>query len=177
MVARLLREKGVREYLEAARRVRAELPLARFLLVGDLDQNPGRLSREELASLLADNAVTWLGYVGDVRSVLSEAHLFVLPSYREGYPRSTQEAMAMGLAVITTNVPGCRETVVNGENGILVQPRDVTSLASAMLELGSNPELVSSMGRTSRSIAVQQFDSNIADARIIASMGIAAGLK
>ena len=120
LAARLLKEKGITEYAEAARLVKLQHNSARFILLGGLDSNPGGLPEEQINDWVAQGILEWPGHV-DVKPWLAQASVFVLPSYyREGVPRSTQEAMAMGRPVITTDVPGCRETVEEGVNGFFV---------------------------------------------------------
>lgn len=157
LVARLLREKGIVEYAEAARIIKAHHPDVRFMLLGALDPNPGSLALAEVQAWVAQGLLEWPGHV-DVKPWLAQASVYVLPSYREGVPRSTQEAMAMGRAVITTNAPGCRETVDDGVNGLLVPVRDVPALVAAMLRFIQNPELIASMGLESRRLAQERFD-------------------
>lgn len=172
MVGRLVADKGVREYLHAARIVKQQHPEARFLLVGQIDQNPTSLRTDELAAYVDEGVVEWPGAVRDVRPWLAQANVFVLPSYREGVPRSTLEAMACGLAVITTDAPGCRETVENGRNGILVPVRDVDRLADAMLRLVRDPEQRVAMGRNSREYAERRFDTRIVNEDMARIMGL-----
>jgi glycosyltransferase involved in cell wall biosynthesis len=157
LAARLLREKGICEYIEAARTIKARHPDTRFLLLGRLDENPGALQAEEVKQWIAEGLIEWPGHVS-MRDWLAQTSVFVLPSYREGVPRSTQEAMAMGRPVITTNVPGCRETVIDGINGYLVPPRNATALAAAMEKFILDPGLISKMGKASRQIAEEKFD-------------------
>ncbi|WP_345796645.1 glycosyltransferase family 4 protein [Castellaniella sp. MT123] len=157
LVARLLREKGIVEYVAAARLVRNRYSAARFVLLGGLDSNPGGLGRAQVQAWVDDGIVEWPGHV-PVRPWMERASVFVLPSYREGVPLSTQEAMAMGRPVITTDVPGCRETVSDGVNGYLVPARDVDALADAMLRFLDDPGLIASMGRASRRMAEARFD-------------------
>lgn len=172
LAARLLAEKGVREYVEAARRVRAMHPCARFILLGSIDVNPGSVSEAELRAWNAEGVVEWRGHVSDVRPAIAEASIFVLPSYyREGVPRSIQEAMAMGRPIITTDMPGCRDTVEPGENGWLVPPRDVDALVDAMIGFIEQPKRIASMGAASRHRAEAQFDVCRANARILTAMG------
>lgn len=170
MVARLLREKGVFEFLNAAKLINSEFPLVRFLLLGGLDSNPGAISRKDLQPWMEMGCVDILGHV-DVMPHLRCTSVFVLPSYREGVPRSTQEAMAMGRPVITTDVPGCRETVLHNINGFLVPPRDHLALAQAMKRFVLQPEIILSMGRESRRIAEERFDVLRANAKIIEVLG------
>lgn len=170
LVVRLLREKGVLEFLHAARRVKARHPATRFWVLGPLDDNPGGLREADLRPWLDDGTVEWPGAV-DVKPWLAQTSVFVLPSYyREGVPRSTQEAMAMGRPVITTDAPGCRETVVEGVNGFLVPPRDVEALQRAMLRFIEEPELVARMGRESRRLAEERFDVRRANAILIRTL-------
>lgn len=171
LAARLLGHKGVREYVAAARLVKAKHPEVRFLLLGALDSNPTAIGRLEVASWVAEGVVEWPGHV-EMRPWLAQTSVFVLPSYREGVPRSTQEAMAAGRPIITTDVPGCRETVVAGENGYLVPPRDAGSLAAAMLHFVENPRQIAVMGRSSRRLAEERFDVRAINERMLSVMGL-----
>lgn len=171
LVARLLREKGILEYADAARLVKAQHPNTRFILLGGLDPNPGALAMSEAQAWVDEGLLEWPGHVA-VKPWLAQASVFVLPSYREGVPRSTQEAMAMGRAVITTDVPGCRETVTNGVNGYLVPVRDVSGLVAAMLAFVENPALIESMGLKSREIAEDRFDVKKINARLLEILGV-----
>jgi glycosyltransferase involved in cell wall biosynthesis len=166
LVARLLREKGIYEYVEAARLVKGRYPEVRFVILGGLDPNPGSLGQSEVQAWVTEGLLEWPGHVA-VKPWLVQASVFVLPSYREGVPRSTQEAMAMGRAVITTDAPGCRDTVDEGVNGILVPVRDVPALANAMLRFVENPELVETLGRESRRLAEERFDVCKINARLL----------
>lgn len=159
-IARLLAEKGIFEYLNAARSVKKQYPNSEFVVLGGLDpDNPAALSKEQLDEVIAENLIIYPGHVSNVSDWLADSHVFVLPSfYREGVPRSTQEAMAIGRAVITTDVPGCRETVVEGANGFLVPPFDAKTLAGKMLYLIEHPQDIRRMGDESHRIALEQFD-------------------
>ncbi|MGQ4880229.1 glycosyltransferase family 4 protein [Billgrantia sp. LNSP4103-1] len=159
LIARLLIDKGVREYAEAAYRLKADYPDAVFMLVGDLDSNPNSVTAHELDCWVQDGVISYLGKLEDVRDALGRASVFVLPSfYREGIPRTILEAMSMGRAIITTDTPGCRETVKHGENGYLVPPRDATELESAMRTFIRAPHRVATMGRRSREEALRKYD-------------------
>lgn len=171
LAARLLREKGVVEYAKAASIVKTKYPNTRFILLGGLDQNPGSLRETEVAAWVTQGLLEWPGHV-PVKHWLAQASVFVLPSYREGVPRSTQEAMAMGRAVITTLVPGCRETVVDGQNGFLVPVRDPIALAEAMMRFIRQPDLIEAMGKASRALAVERFDVHKVNLVMLESMGI-----
>jgi glycosyltransferase involved in cell wall biosynthesis len=171
MIARILREKGVVEYVAAARRLKARDPALRFVLVGGIDTNPGALSRREIQSWVDEGTIQWPGEVTDVRPWIRESSVYVLPSYREGVPRSTQEAMAMGRPIITTDAAGCRETVENGVNGYLVPVRDSAALADAMWKFAENPSSIYRMGLASRSLAERRFDVHEINRRILGAMG------
>ncbi|HAH86612.1 MAG TPA: glycosyltransferase family 1 protein, partial [Armatimonadetes bacterium] len=133
MISRLIKDKGVVEYLDAARLVKSRYPDARFLLVGPYDKNPSALQPEELRPYIDDKSVEYLGAASDVRSFIEQSAVYVLPSYREGTPRTVLEAMAIGRPVITTDAPGCRGTVIDGVTGFLVPVRDVDSLSKRMI--------------------------------------------
>jgi len=170
LAARLLREKGIMEYAAAARRVKASYPEARFVLLGALDPNPGGVTHAEVDAWVREGLLEWPGHV-DVNPWLAQASVYVLPSYREGVPRSTQEAMAMARPVITTDAPGCRETVEDGVNGFLVPVRDVGALAAAMLRFIENPTLIETMGHRSREIAEKKFDVHKVNGKLLREMG------
>lgn len=167
-VGRLLEDKGVREYLQAAVETKMAFPDARFILVGEPDANPSAIDVAAVQGLVDRGVVEWKGKVADVRPYLHESSVFVLPSYREGVPRSTLEAMACGLAVVTTDAPGCRETVRSGENGLLVPVGDAESLAAAMASLCADPPRVALMGERSREMVVERFSSQRVNADILA---------
>ena len=167
-LGRLLREKGIFEFLEAAKVVKKEKPNTQFLVLGQIDkQNPTAMSEEKLQEYIDANIIEYLGYVKNVPDYIEKVDVFVLPSYREGVPKSTQEAMAMGKVILTTDVPGCRETVVDGVNGFLVPLFSAEKLAEKMLELINKPILVRSMGIESRRIAEEKFDVRKVNKRII----------
>lgn len=172
LVARLLREKGIYEYVEAARRIRAKHSDVRFILLGDLDRNPGALPRSEVERWVAEGVFEWPGHVQDVRPWLRKASVFVLPSYREGMPRSTQEAMAMAKPIITTNAAGCRDTVEDGVNGYLVPVQNVDALSEAMMRFIETPSLIRTMGEASRRLAEEKFDVHRINEKILRAMGI-----
>ncbi|MEO5772705.1 MAG: glycosyltransferase family 4 protein [Sphingomicrobium sp.] len=172
MLARLIRDKGVFEYAEAAKQVKARYPDARFELAGWIDHSPGAVSEAELAEMVR-SGVDYLGQLDDVRPAIAGASIFVLPSaYREGIPRSILEAMAMGRAVITCDTPGCRETVVQGENGFLVPPFDAGALGRAMERFILDPALRRSMGQRSRELAEERFDVRKVNEAIFEAAGL-----
>jgi glycosyltransferase involved in cell wall biosynthesis len=168
LIARMLREKGVYDFIEAARQIRKHYPTVRFLLVGGVDHNPGSVTDAELHAWVEEGLVEWPGQVKDVRPWFAQASVFVLPSYyREGLPRSNMEALAMGVPVITTDWVGCRETVQSGINGFLVPVRDPKVLAEAMMKFVITPELILTMGQEGRRIAEERFDVHAINRRII----------
>lgn len=160
MIARLLGDKGVREYVNAARRLRARIPSAKFLLLGELDRyNPARISRHELDEWVREGVVEYVGSATDVRPHIRNASAVVLPSYREGLPRALLEAAAMGRPLIGTDVPGCREVVREGITGFLCQPRDANSLAAAMERFANIPhQRRILMATNARRMAETEFD-------------------
>lgn len=158
MVARLQYHKGVAEYLQAASILKKRYPGARFQLLGPLDDHPSAVRRDELEKWRREGIVEFLGGTPDIRPFLERCHVFVLPSYREGTSRSALEAMATGRPVVTTDVPGCRETVIDGENGFLVRVKDSASLADGMRKFVESPGLIETMGKRSRRIAEEKYD-------------------
>lgn len=167
MIARLLRDKGVREFAEAARVVKQAHPDARFVLVGRLDSNPAAVQRAELDAWVREAIVEYRGELADVRPEITGCHVYVLPSYREGMPRTVLEALATGRAIITTDVPGCRETVLESSNGVLVPPRNSKALASAMRRFAEDRGLVAAAGAASLALARERFDVNRVNAAML----------
>lgn len=157
MISRLLKNKGVREYGEAAMRAKQIVPEARFDLVGTFDEGPDSIAEADLHRWIA-GGLNYHGEQADVRPFLADTSVYVLPSYREGTPRSSLEAMAVGRPIITSNAPGCRETVVDGENGILVPVRDVDALVGAMVTLAKDEAGRERMGQASLAMARDRFD-------------------
>ncbi len=173
LVARMIKEKGVYDYVEAARKVREHCPQAQFILVGGTDPNPSSVKESELREWVREGLIEWAQAVNDVRPSLARASVFVLPSYyREGLPRSSQEAMAMGRPVITTDWVGCRDTVEHGLNGFLVPVRDPDELTKAMMRFISEPELIESMGKEGRKIAQERFDVHSINRQILEIMSV-----
>lgn len=172
LIARLLGDKGVREYAAAARAIRQRHPQTRFLLVGWIDENPDSIRKDELDRWVNEGIIEFLGRLPDVRPAIAATTVFVLPSYREGTPRTVLEAMAMGRPIITTDAPGCRETVMHGENGFLVPVRDVDALVEAMQRFLDDPGLATRMGQKSRQIAEDKYDVHKVNAVMLREMGL-----
>lgn len=173
MIARLLGDKGVREYVEAARRIKVQNPYIVFRLVGWIDENPDAIEQKELDNWISEGCIEFLGRLTDVRPAIMDCSVYVLPSYREGTPRTVLEAMAMGRPIITTDAPGCRETVVDSDNGFLVPVKSVEALEAAMLRFIDEPKLVVRMGQRSRAIAEEKYDVNKVNEVMLREMGIA----
>lgn len=172
LIARLLGAKGVREYVQAAQAMRARHPQVRFDVVGWIDDNPDAIGQGELDAWVREGHVHYWGRLADVRPAIAACSVYVLPSYREGTPRTVLEAMAMGRAVITTDAPGCRETVVDGENGFLVPVKSVQALIEAMERFVQEPNLMVSMGQRARALAEQKYDVHAVNFVMLAEMGI-----
>ncbi len=172
LMARLLREKGIGEFVEAARFLKPIYPDARFVLLGGWDPNPGGFTLNEVKAWADEGVIEWLGHQSDVRPIIAASSVFVLPSYREGKPRSTQEAMAMARPVVTTDAPGCRDTVVEGKNGFLIPVRDARALAAGMQRFLDHPDLIEPMGLASRALAEERFDVRVINAHMLRAMAI-----
>lgn len=171
-IGRLLGDKGVREYAQAARLLKRSHPQVQCALVGWIDSNPNAITQAELDGWVADGSIEFLGRLSDVRPAIAACSVYVLPSYREGTPRTVLEAMAMGRAIVTTDAPGCRETVVHGENGFLVPVQDAEALAGAMRRFVEQPALQVRMGARSRQMAEDKYDVHKVNAVMLAGMGL-----
>ncbi len=159
MVARMLADKGVREFVEAARLAAGQPHGLRWVLAGSPDPgNPASVTEQELLQWQAEGVVTWLGEQHDIAGLYRDCHIAVLPSYREGLPKSLIEAAACGRAVVTTDVPGCRDAITPDVTGLLVPVRDAVALCEAVQRLAGDTELRTTMGRASRELAEEAFD-------------------
>ena len=172
LIARLLKDKGIVEYITAAKIVKKQHPAAEFHLVGWIDENPAAISQSQLDNWVATNIINYWGKLDDVRPAISASSIYVLPSYREGTSRSVLEAMAMGRPVITTDAPGCRETVIEGYNGYLVPVKAVNELVIAMEKFIASPELVISMGKAARKLTEDKYDVHIVNQIMLEEMGL-----
>jgi glycosyltransferase involved in cell wall biosynthesis len=171
-IGRLIKDKGIIEYLEACKKIKSKYPNVRCLLVGPFDSNPSALKPEELKPYIDNGIIEYYGEQSDVRPFISQCSTYVLPSYHEGTPKTVLEAMAMGRAIITSDAPGCRETVKDGINGYLVEVRDIDGLIDKMECLISNPELNISMGKESLKTAQEKYDVKIINQIIINIMNL-----
>ncbi|MFC3215856.1 glycosyltransferase family 4 protein [Novosphingobium panipatense] len=173
-VGRLMRDKGVYEFLEAARRISRHHPTCEFMVLGHYERaNPTGIDEAECLKLAAEYPVRFVPGTTDVRPYLAGCSVFVLPSYyREGLPRTIIEAMSCGRPIVTTDTPGCREPVTEGENGFLVPPRDVDALAIAMQRFIDNPELIGAMGARSRAIAEATYDVRKVNRQLLDEMDL-----
>ena len=161
LTARMLKDKGISEYINASKIVCERYSYSKYLLVGNIDKdNPASYSEEELHNQLMGTKVQWLGHREDVPALLQLADVMVFPSYREGLPKSLMEAAAAGLPIITTNTIGCKECVDEGVNGYLVPVGDSIILAEKMIAFIQNPELIIKMGKASRIKAENEFSLN-----------------
>jgi glycosyltransferase involved in cell wall biosynthesis len=174
-VGRLLETKGLKEFCKAASLIRTHYPTAQFQILGGLHTNPSFIDPAQIMNLLEDSGVQYLGELESSLKPIQQCHVVVLPSYREGVPKALLEALSVGRPIITTDVPGCRETVVANQNGLLVPARDAQSLANAMEYLIQNAHHLKEMGKESRKLAEQRFDVNSVNQTIIESLGLKTG--
>jgi len=171
-VGRLLAHKGIYEYIEAARILKKKYPDLSFKVAGGIHSNPSSISRSKLDKLIQEGTIEYLGDVHEMLPVFQDSSVCVLPSYREGCPRSLLEAMAVGRAIITTDAPGCRDTVVENHNGYLVPIKNSTQLSEAMEKFIETPTLVKEMGLKSRHLAEEKYDVHKVNKKILEGMGL-----
>lgn len=171
-IGRLLGEKGFREYAQAAQIVRSRYPEVIFQLLGPEDSSPDGIPLSEVQQWHQNGWLEYLGATNDVRPYLQNCHIYVLPSYHEGMPRTVLEAMATGRPILTTDVPGCRETVIQGENGYLVPKANAQALAERMIWFIENREQWERMGKRSRELAEEKYDVHKVNAQLMEIMGL-----
>ena len=172
LIARLLGDKGIREYVKAAEIVKQKYPDTVFELVGPEDPSPDGIKLDEINQWNEQGIIKYSGATTDVRPYIENCSIYVLPSYHEGMPRTVLEAMAMGRPILTTDVPGCRETVVTGENGWLVEKANVEQLAERMVWFIENQDQWGIMGQNSHKMANEKFDVHKVNAEIMKIMGL-----
>jgi glycosyltransferase involved in cell wall biosynthesis len=168
LAARMLWDKGVGEFIEAARMLRGRGVAARFVLVGDADpENPAAIARTELQRWQDEGTVEWWGHRSDMAEVFRSTHVVCLPSYREGLPKVLLEAAACGRPLIAADVPGCREIAIHGESALLVPPRDARRLADAMEALAADPKLRQRLGNCGNRMVRDGFTVGLVNAEMI----------
>ncbi len=170
LIARMINNKGIREYAEAIRQVKKSYPSITFSMVGGLEENIDGINCKDIQSWIAEGLLEYKGSLSDVRPEIEKCSIFVLPSYREGTPRSVLEAMSMGRAIITTDVAGCRDTVIDGVTGLLVRPKDSSNLAEAMIRLIQDDKLRTEMGQNSRAYAEKKYSDESVVAEILSKL-------
>jgi len=178
LIGRLLWDKGIGEYVKAARRLKTRYPHARFLLLGPVGiANPSAITRDELNRWIQEGSIEWLGETDDVRNYIANADCVVLPSYREGMPRTLMEASAMGRPIIASRVPGCQDVVVDGTTGLLCEARDADRLTEAMSRmLEMTEEQRAKMGLSGRERMLAEFDERTVVARYFATVKAQTGV-
>lgn len=171
-IGRLLETKGVKEFCKAAQLIRTRYSNTQFHILGGMHSNPGRIDHSDLMNLIQESGAQYLGEQESSLQAIQHSHVVVLPSYREGVPKSLLEALAVGRPIITTDVPGCRETVIDQRNGFLVPVRNIQALADAMEKFIQNPHDLAVMGKESRRLAESRFDVRKVNQEIIESIGL-----
>lgn len=172
LVARLLVAKGLPEYAEAARMLGRRFPRARFQVLGPAEPGPGGIPESRMRAWMDEGVIEYLGETRDVRPFMAAAHVIVLPSWREGTPTAVMEALAMGRPAVVTDAPGCRETVRDGENGLLCAVRDPASLAAAMERLILHPAEIARMGAAGTALARAEFDAELVAEGMLRDMDV-----
>jgi glycosyltransferase involved in cell wall biosynthesis len=184
LIGRLLYSKGIVEFIGAAKKLKEKYPETAFALVGNADPNPDCIPADVINQSVADGIIEYHGYLEDVRPVIANSSVYVLPSYREGTPRTVLEAMSMGRAIITTNTAGCKETIkltdtngvrkedglIEGANGYLCPVADAAALAAAMEKFVMNPSLVKTMGLASLDYAHEKYDVDKVNNQIMSAL-------
>ncbi len=174
LIARLLKDKGIYEYIEAAKMILTKFPKKeiKFSLLGSFDSNPAAITKNEVNEWINEGLINYLGESNDVRPHIEKCSVFVLPSYREGMPRSVLEAMSIGRAIITTTVPGCKDTVISGKNGFLIKMKSAKELSLAMTKFIENDYLIQEMGSYSRKFVSEKFNVHKINSIMLKEIGI-----
>ena len=164
----MIREKGADLFMDAAQKLKTEFPKAEFHIIGNIDNSPSSISPNRLSELNERKIITYHGFKKNVENYLTNSDVFVLPTYyREGIPRSILEALSIGMPIITTNTPGCKETVLRNENGILIEPKQLNELILGIRFFLENPASIGPMGNRSRKLAVERFNVDIINDMIL----------
>ncbi len=178
IVARLIKEKGIQLFMDTAEELKKTYPLAEFHIIGGQAEPPSGINIDVLKRLHDDGTIIFHGLKDDVPTFLKNMHVFVLPTYyREGVPRSILEALSVGLPVITTRTPGCKETVITGKNGFLIPPRDLNALIDSCRYFLDHPDVIQEMGQQSRLLAETKFDVTIINTFLIEHINSALHVK
>lgn len=168
IVARLIKEKGIQLFMDTASRLKKRYPFSEFHVIGGMADSPSGIKMEALNMLHDSGTIVFHGLKDNVPEFLKDMHVFVLPTfYREGVPRSILEALSIGMPIITTDTPGCRETIVQDKNGFLIPPNDFESLVDACQYFLENPDTIEQMGIESRKLAEKKFDVNIINSFLV----------
>ncbi|SDX79317.1 glycosyltransferase family 4 protein [Salimicrobium album] len=171
-IGRLIKDKGVVEYLKACKRIKVNYPEVRCILVGPFDSNPSSIQPDELQPYIDNDVIEYVGEKTDVRPYLKQCTTYILPSYHEGTPKTVLEAMATGRSIITSDAPGCRETVTDGYNGFLIPVKDVNSLVDKMEILINDQEKNQIIAKNSLKLAKEKYDVKLINSNIMKTMGI-----
>lgn len=171
-IGRLIGDKGVREYLELSKRLKSKGKEIRCLLVGPYDTNPSAITPEELKPYIEKGIIEYFGEQKDIQPYMKQCSVYVLPSYHEGTPKTVLEAMSMGRPIVTTDAPGCRDTIEDGVNGYLVPIKDVDALELAVTKILSNPKVIYEFGEKSRQIAESKYDIDKVNDSILKIMSV-----
>lgn len=168
IVARLIKEKGIQLFMDTAKTLKKQFPLSEFHIIGGVGNSPSSVKIEALNTLHESGIIIFHGPKYNIPNILKDMHIFVLPTfYREGIPRSILEALSIGMPIITTNTPGCKETVVENENGFLIPPNSLAPLIEACKFFIENPSKINQMGKRSRQLAEEKFDVNIINKQLV----------
>jgi glycosyltransferase involved in cell wall biosynthesis len=171
LITRVTGAKGIHEFIDAASIVKEKYPYAGFHLVGPKDDLDGSIDWDKVNTAISQDIITYHGATDDVPFFIRKSRVFVFPSYyREGVPRAVLEAMSMGRPIITTNSPGCKETVEDGVNGFLIEPKNSKMLAEKICWMIENPEAVDKMGIESRKLAEKKFDINQVNQKVLSAV-------
>lgn len=172
MLSRVMHSKGIREYLEAAKKIKSKYPDVRFMLLGAIENLQDSMKMEELLPYINTGIIEYFDETNNVASFYKQCSVYVLPSYREGTPRTVLEAMAMGRPIITTDAPGCRETVIDGQNGFLVPVKNFNVLAEKMEWFIKNKNQLTDMGQASYEFCLEKFDVRKVNEKMLEFMNI-----
>lgn len=161
LLARMLKDKGVEEFYQAAKQLKEYYPQTKFILAGDTHENPASLGKDKLQAWNDEGIVHWIGHIENTVELIQQVDIVVLPSYREGLPKVLLESQAIGRPIVTTDVPGCRDAIVNQETGILVPVKDAISLAEAISDLINDFDKRKNMGRKGRQLVEKEFSIDL----------------